>query len=200
MVTWASPTRPQCNPLVSLRDLKDKVEVRLSEIRKTLANYPISASMLQAKINDLDRAWIEFDTQHDRLSIISGRGRLLGLQAYHAALKRWYWAHIDKAEDALKEERAKKAALKKVVMFGQKIAACERSILAKTEAKATEKVEQENSSNEPSAGEEQAKNAALRTTTGLSYTGLVGKAARKAKAAEKAAKKEATNKEEPSVN
>ena len=115
----------QCNPLVSLSDLKDKVEVRFTEIEKTLANYPISTSMLQAKIDDLDRAWFEFETRHHWLSIISGRGRLQGLQAYHAALKRRYWAHIDKAEDALEEEQAKETALKKLVIYGQKIAAWE---------------------------------------------------------------------------
>ena len=89
-------------------------------------------------------------------------------------------------------------------MLRQKIAACERSILAKTEAKATEKVELKNSSNEPSVGsvneEDQAKKAAPGINTGLSYKGLVGKAARKAKAAEKAAKKLAAKKEESSVN
>ena len=68
------------NPLAHLRDLKDRVDVQLNEIEKMLeTNYPISTSVLQAKIDDLDRAWIEFDTQHNRLSIISGRGRLLGL-------------------------------------------------------------------------------------------------------------------------
>ena len=46
----------QCNPLIFLRDLKDKVEVRITEIEKTLANNPISTSMLQAKIDNLDRA------------------------------------------------------------------------------------------------------------------------------------------------
>ena len=61
------------------------------------------------------------------------------------------WTRDHKAEDCqakadgtLKEEQAKEAVLKTVVMFGQKIAACERSSLAKTEAKVTEKVEQEN--------------------------------------------------------
>ena len=101
--------------------------------------------VLQAKIDDVDTAWIKFDTHHSWLSSISGRGRLLGLQASHAALKHWFLAHIDNAEAALKEELDKKAALKKVVMFGQRILACERSILAKTEAKATEKVKQGNS-------------------------------------------------------
>ena len=48
--------------------------------------------------------------------------------------------------------------------------------------------------------EGQAKKAAPGTTTGLSYTGLVGKAARKAKAAEKAARREAIKKEEYSVD
>ena len=42
-------------------------------------------------------------------------------------------------EPSAKEEQAKEAALRTVVRFGQKIAACERFILAKTEAKAIEK-------------------------------------------------------------
>ena len=50
------------------------------------SNNPISMSELQAMIGDLDRAWFEFDSQHDRLCVISGRGWLLGLQAYHADL------------------------------------------------------------------------------------------------------------------
>ena len=169
-------------------------------MEKTLATNPISTSTLQTRIENLERAWTEFKAQYDRLRTIAGRGRLQGLQAYHATLQSHCWVHIDKAEDALEEEQAKEAALKKVVMFGQKIAACEQSILAETEAKAIEKVEQENSRKEPSAGEGQAKEAAPGTTTGLSYAGLVGKAARKAKAAEKAARKEATKKEEASVN
>ena len=50
-------------------------------------NDPIPTSVLQEKIDDLDRASSEFDTQHDRLCVISGRGQLLGLQAYHADLE-----------------------------------------------------------------------------------------------------------------
>ena len=60
----ASPTRPPFNPLVSMRDCKHEVEFRLNEIRKTLANEPISTSELQAKIDDADIAWIGFDTHH----------------------------------------------------------------------------------------------------------------------------------------
>ena len=45
------------NPLVHLRDLKDRVVVRLCEIEKVLeTNNPVSTSELQAKIGDLDRA------------------------------------------------------------------------------------------------------------------------------------------------
>ena len=101
------------NPLVHLKDLKWVVEDRLDEIEEVWeTDYPISMTMIQAKIDDLDRAWIEFDTQHDRLSVISGRGRLFGLQAYHAELEPWYWGHISEAKEVLKEEQAKEAALK----------------------------------------------------------------------------------------
>ena len=192
------------NPLVSLIDLKGKVDVRLSEIRKTLANHPISTAMLTTRIDDLDWAWIEFNDQHNRVSVVSGRGCLQGLQAYHAALKSRYVADVDIAyatlreeqakrkpaleeeleieaalkEDqemkaartiqlawrrcsALKEEHVQKAVLEKVVMVGQRILACERAILAKTGAKAAEKAKLSNSSNEPSAGEVQAKETVM---------------------------------------
>ena len=111
----------QCNPLVFLRDLKDKVEVGIAQMEKTLATNPISTSMLQTRIDNLERAWSEFKTQYHRLHIIAGRGRLQGLQAYHATLQRHYWVHIEKAEDALEEEQAKEAALKKVVISGRRL-------------------------------------------------------------------------------
>ena len=104
-----------------------------------MATNPISTSMLQTAIDNLERAWSEFKTQHHRLCIIARRGRLQGLQAYHAALQRHYWVHIDKAEDALEEEQAKEAVLKKVVVYRQKIAAWEQSIQAKADAKAVVK-------------------------------------------------------------
>ena len=47
----------QCNPLIFLRDLNDKVEFRIAQMEKTLVSNPISTSMLQAKIDNLDRAW-----------------------------------------------------------------------------------------------------------------------------------------------
>ena len=118
MESRASPTRPPFNPLISLRDCKVEVEFRLNEIRKTLANKPISTSMLEAKIDDADIAWIGFCTHHRWLSSIAGRGRLLGLTAHHSALKRWFLAHINYADAVLKEEQAKKAVLDKVVMVG----------------------------------------------------------------------------------
>ena len=93
----------QCNPLVFLRDLKDKVEVRIARLEKTLTTNPISMSTLQTSIDNLERAWSEFKTQHHRLSIIAGRGRLQGLQAYHAALQRHYLEVHAHAEAALKE-------------------------------------------------------------------------------------------------
>ena len=36
----------QCNPLIFLRDLKDKLEVRIAQVEKTLATNPISTSTL----------------------------------------------------------------------------------------------------------------------------------------------------------
>ena len=50
----------QCNPLVFLRGLKDKVEVRIAQMEKTLATSPISTSTLQTRIKNLERAWSEF--------------------------------------------------------------------------------------------------------------------------------------------
>ena len=94
-------------------------------MEKTLTTNPISRSMLQTRINNLDRVWFEFKAQYLQLLIIARKGRLQGLRAYHDTLQRIYWEHIKKAEDTLKEEQAKEAALKKVVMFRQKIAACE---------------------------------------------------------------------------
>ena len=133
------PTPEECNPLVFLRGLKDNVEVRFAHMEKTLATNPISMYTLQMRIENLERAWTEFKAQYDRLRTIAGRGRLQGLQAYHATLQRHYWVHIEKAEDTLEEEQAKEAALKKVVIYGQKIAAWEQSIQAKADAKAAEK-------------------------------------------------------------
>ena len=144
-------------------------------------NYPISTPVLLAKIDDLNRAWSEFVTQHDRLSVISGRGRLLGLQAYRTELEYWYGDCTEEAKEVLSEEQAKESAPKEdlvneaalkeeqtmravldnVVMVGGRIAAFEISILAKTEAKADEKVEQNDSSDESSAGEDQPKEAAM---------------------------------------
>ena len=46
------------SPLASLIDLKGKVEAQVTEVEKMLANHPISTSVLQAKLDDLDRAWI----------------------------------------------------------------------------------------------------------------------------------------------
>ena len=125
MMAQASPTRLPFNPLMSLRDCKVEVEFRLNEIRKTLANKPISTSVLEAKIDDADIAWIRFCTHHRWLSSIAGRGWLLGLKVYHSALKRWFLAHINYADAVLKEEQAKKAVLDKVVMVGGRIAAFE---------------------------------------------------------------------------
>ena len=91
------------------------------QMEKTLATNPISTSMLQMAIDNLERAWSEFKTQHHRLCIIAGRGQLQGLQAYHATLLHHYWVHIGKAEDTLEEEQAKEAALKKSSFIGRRL-------------------------------------------------------------------------------
>ena len=62
----------QCNPLVFLRGLKDKVEVRIAQIEKMLATNPISTSTLPTRIDNLERAWTEFKAQYDRLRTIAG--------------------------------------------------------------------------------------------------------------------------------
>ena len=62
----------QCNPLVFLRDLKDKVEVRIAQMEKTLATNPISTSTLQTRIENLERAWSEFRAQYGWLHTIAG--------------------------------------------------------------------------------------------------------------------------------
>ena len=105
-------------------------------------------------------------------------------------------------EPSAGEDQAKEAAMKNVVFYGQKMGAWVAwTIHAKADPKkVTKKTEQMNSSDGPLAGEEQVDKAGPGTTAGLSYTGLVGKAARKAKAAEKAARKLATMKKESSVN
>ena len=95
--------------------------------------------MLQTRIDNLERAWSEFKAQYHRLRIIARRGRLLGLQAYHATLQRCCVEVHACAEDTLEEEQAKEAALKKVIIYRQKIAAWEQSIQAKADAKAAEK-------------------------------------------------------------
>ena len=63
----------QCNPLIFLRGLKDKVEVQIEEMEKTLAinsrlpslwsSIDIYTSMLQTRIENLERAWTEFKAQ-----------------------------------------------------------------------------------------------------------------------------------------
>ena len=62
----------QCNPLIFLRGLKDKVEVRIEQIEKMLATNPISTSTLQTRIESLKRAWTEFKAQYNQLRTIAG--------------------------------------------------------------------------------------------------------------------------------
>ena len=66
-------------------------------------------STLEMRINNLESAWFKFKTQHHRLHIIAGRGRLQGLQAYHATLQRCCLEVRARAEDALNEEAIKAA-------------------------------------------------------------------------------------------
>ena len=132
----------QYNPLVFLMVLKDKVEVRIEQMEKTLAINTISASTIQMRIKNLERAWSEFKAQYHRLRIIAGRGRLLGLQAYHTTLQRCCVEVHARAEDALEEEQAKEAALKKEAVYQQKITAWKQTAQAKADAKkAKEKAE-----------------------------------------------------------
>ena len=123
----------QCNPLVLLRGLKEKVEVRIEQLEKMLAinsrlpslwsSINIYTSTLQTRIENLKRAWTEFKAQYDRLHTIARQGRLQGLQAYRATLQRCCVEVHAHAEDALEEEQAKEAALKKEAVYQQKISA-----------------------------------------------------------------------------
>ena len=99
------PTPEECNPLVFLRGLKDKVEVRIAQMEKTLATNPISTSTLQTRIENLERAWTKFKAQYDRLRTIAGRGRLHGLQAYHSTLQRCCLEVRARAEDAFNDDK-----------------------------------------------------------------------------------------------
>ena len=108
------------NPLAQLRDLGNRVVDLINKIDLRLGtNKPISMPVLLAKVDNLNRAWSKFVTQHDRLCVISRRGRLLGLQAYYADLEYWYRDCIEEAKEAaLKEEQTMRAVLDKVVMVG----------------------------------------------------------------------------------
>ena len=68
------------NPLAQLRDLGYRVVDLINKIEPMSERKdPISTPVLLEKIDDLNQAWGELVTQHDRLCVISGRGRLQGL-------------------------------------------------------------------------------------------------------------------------
>ena len=69
---------------------KDNVEVRITQLEKTLAKKLISKPTLQTRMENLEIASIEFEAQHNRLRTIAGQRRLQGLQAHHATLQRRY--------------------------------------------------------------------------------------------------------------
>ena len=70
------PTAEECNDLIFPAVLKDKVEYLFAQMEDTLATNPTSTSALQRKIKNLEKAWIEFEAQYDRLRTIAGQGRL----------------------------------------------------------------------------------------------------------------------------
>ena len=90
------PTPEGGNPLVFLRDLKDKVEYLIVQIEDTLATNPTSTSALRRRIKDLVKAWMEFEAQYDRL--LPGRG------GFYASLQHRYLEVLARTEAALKKK------------------------------------------------------------------------------------------------
>ena len=58
------PTPEECNPLVFLRGLKDKVEYLIVQMEDILATNPTSTSALWRRIKNLDRDWTNFEAQY----------------------------------------------------------------------------------------------------------------------------------------
>ena len=68
------------SPLAQLMHLKGRVAGQLNDMEKRLeSGKPISATKMQARVQDFDDAWSKFIVQHDKLRKISGSGRLFGL-------------------------------------------------------------------------------------------------------------------------
>ena len=103
------PTAEECNDLVFLAVLKDKVEYLIAQMEDTLATNLTSTSALQKRIKNLEEAWIELEAHYNRLRTIAGQGWLQDqLQAdpyciYHATLQRRYLEVHACAEDALND-------------------------------------------------------------------------------------------------
>ena len=89
---------------------KDDMEVRIAQMENTLATDPTATSMLRRRIENIKRAWTEFEAQYDRLRTIAGQGRLQDpVQAeqdstYYVALQRRYLEVLARAEAALKKK------------------------------------------------------------------------------------------------
>ena len=82
------------SPLAQLMYLKGRVADQLNKMEKTLeSGNPISTTEMRARIKDLDDAWFKFLDQHNKLHIISRRGRLFGLEAYYSDLSMWWLGH-----------------------------------------------------------------------------------------------------------
>ena len=89
---------------------KDNVEVRIAQMEKALATKSTSKSTLWTRIENIVRAWTEFEAQYDRLCTIARQGRLQDpVQAeqdstYYVALQHRYLEVLARAEAALKKK------------------------------------------------------------------------------------------------
>ena len=102
------------SPLAQLMHLKGGVADQLNEMDEILVSgRPISATKMQAKVQDFDDAWSKFTVQHDKLRKISGRGRLFGLEACYSDISRWWLGHSSFWHRVLKVMEDKEAAMMK---------------------------------------------------------------------------------------
>ena len=98
------------SPLAQLMHLKGRVADQLHEMEKRLeSSKPISATEMQARVQDFDDAWSKFTVQHDKLRKISGRGRLFGLEACYSDISRWWLGHSSYWHKVLKVMQDKEA-------------------------------------------------------------------------------------------
>ena len=112
------PTPEERNAFGVLRDffyqardtlgrLKDKVEYLIVQMEDTLATNPTSTSALRRRIKNLEKAWIEFEAQYDRL--LPGRG------GFYVTLQHRYFKVHARAEDALvNDQNAEDVRLKEL--------------------------------------------------------------------------------------